>query len=426
MTVQKLALFGGSPVIAKAMSPFQSMGEDEIQAASEVIRGGVLSAYIGASGPGFMGGERVRQFEQDVSRFFNVKHALAVNSWTSGLIAAIGAIGLEPGDEVITTTWTMAATATAILHWNCIPIFADIHPDTFNICPVSVEKNITSRTRAILAVDIFGQSANMRALRDIADRHGLYLLSDTAQAPGAVIDSEFAGTLADIGGFSLNYHKHIHCGEGGVLVTQNDHLAHRLSLIRNHAEAVINSEDPVELCNMIGYNFRMGEIEAAIASKQLPKLNGRILSRQRIAAELEAGLSHLQGIQTPLTSPGSSHVYYVYGLKLNINELGVDRSKIVAALRAEGVPYLMPGYQNIHLLPLFKNKIAYGTRGFPWTSTYCSSSQQYAHGLCPVAEELHANSFLGLNICMNELPPNDVSLIISAFQKVWANLANLQ
>jgi dTDP-4-amino-4,6-dideoxygalactose transaminase len=212
MTVQKLALFGGSPVIAKAMSPFQSMGEDEIQAASEVIRSGVLSAYIGASGPGFMGGERVRQFEQDVSEFFNVKHALAVNSWTSGLIAAIGAIGLEPGDEVITTTWTMAATATAILHWNGIPIFADIRPDTFNICPDSVEKNITSRTRAILAVDIFGQSANMRALRDIADRHGLYLLSDTAQAPGAVIDSEFAGTLADIGGFSLNYHKHIHCG----------------------------------------------------------------------------------------------------------------------------------------------------------------------------------------------------------------------
>jgi dTDP-4-amino-4,6-dideoxygalactose transaminase len=348
-----------------------------------------------------------------------------VNSWTSGLIAAVGAIGIEPGDEVITTPWTMAATATAIVHWNGIPIFADIDPDTFNICPKSVAKLITPRTKAILAVDIFGQSADMKALRVLADKHGLKLLCDTAQAPGARVGDAYTGTFADIGGFSLNYHKHIHCGEGGVLVTNDDRLAWRLCLIRNHAEAVISADDPIELSNMLGYNFRMGEIEAAIASVQLTKLASRVESRQRIAAELNIGLSSLKGLKTPVLSSGSTHVYYVYGLVLDVDELGVSREKIIAALRAEGVPSVMAGYQNLHLLPLFRHKVAYGTKGFPWNSPYCSSLIEYGPGLCPIAEGLHATSFLGLNICMNELSTGDVNLVIEAFRKVWSALDQL-
>lgn len=426
MSKELLALHGGTPVITSPLACFKSIGEDEVAVVSDVIRGGVLSAYIGAPGPGFMGGTRVKAFEQQAADYFGVKHAVAVNSWTSGLIAAIGAIGLEPGDEVITTPWTMAATATAILHWNGIPVFADIDPDTFNICPKSVAQLITPRTRAIMAVDIFGQSANMTALRALAEQHGLKLLCDTAQAPGALVGNAFTGTFADIGGFSLNYHKHIHCGEGGVLVTNDDHLAERLCLIRNHAEAVIRSDDPAELCNMLGYNFRMGEIEAAIASVQLTKLAPRVESRQRIAAELNAGLSALPGIKVPKVSAGATHVYYVYGLTLDIEKLGASRERIVEALRAEGVPSLMAGYQNLHLLPMFRNKIAFGTRGFPWTSTYCTSDVQYGPGICPTAEKLHNETFLGINICMNELPPADIALVVEAFQKVWAQLGQLK
>ena len=373
-----------------------------------------------------MGGKKVRQFETEAAKYFGVKHAIAVNSWTSGLIAAVGAIGLEPGDEIITTPWTMAATATAILHWNGIPVFADIDPDTFNICPKSVEKLITPRTKAIMAVDIFGQSADMKALRALADAKGLKLLCDTAQAPGALVDKAYAGTLADIGGFSLNYHKHIHCGEGGVLVTNDDRLAARLCLIRNHAEAVVSSDDPIDLCNMLGFNFRMGEIEAAIASVQLRKLAARVQSRQRIASELNAGLAALPGLKTPMVAPGASHVYYVYGLTLDVDKLGVTRERVLAALRAEGVPYLMAGYQNLHLLPMFRHKIAYGTKGFPWKSPYCSTLIEYGLGLCPVAEELHAKSFLGVQICMNELPTEDVNSLIAAFHKVWAQLDSLK
>ncbi len=421
-----LALCGGVPVISTPLAPFKSVGEDEVAAASEVIRGGVLSAYIGAPGPGFLGGNQVRKFEQQTAEYFSVKHAVAVNSWTSGLIAAIGAIGLEPGDEVITTPWTMAATATAILHWNGIPVFADIDPDTFNICPEIVAKLITQRTKAIMAVDIFGQSADMPALRALAEKYGLKLLCDTAQAPGARVGEKFTGTFADVGGFSLNYHKHIHCGEGGVLVTNDDRLAERLRLIRNHGEAVIRSDDPVQLCNILGYNFRMGEIEAAIASVQLSKLASRVKSRQRIAEELNDGLSSLPGVTVPKVSSGATHVYYVYGLKLDVEGLGVTRERIVEALRAEGVPSLMAGYQNLHLLPMFRHKIAYGTKGFPWTSPYCASDVQYGPGICPTAEKLHSETFLGLNICMNELPPEDVALIVAAFHKVWSQLELLK
>jgi perosamine synthetase len=425
MSKDFLALYGGTPIISGHLAAFKSIGEEEVAVVSDVIRGGILSAYIGAPGPGFMGGSKVRQFEHHAAEYFGVKHAIAVNSWTSGLIAAVGAISIEPGDEVITTPWTMAATATAILHWNGIPVFADIDPETFNICPKSVAKLITPRTKAIMAVDIFGQSCDMPALRALASLHGLKLLCDTAQAPGALVGKNFTGTFADIGGFSLNYHKHIHCGEGGILVTNDDRLAERLCLIRNHAEAVIQSDDPVDLCNMLGYNFRMGEIEAAIASLQLTKLTTRIESRQRIAAELNAGLSSLKGIKVPRVSDGATHVYYVYGITLDVDTLGVSRERIIEALRAEGVPSIMAGYQNLHMLPMFRHKIAYGTKGFPWKSPYCNGDVQYGPGLCPTAEKLHSQTFLGLNICMNDLPPDDVSLIIRAFHKVWDHIGSL-
>ena len=419
-----LALHGGAPAIPEPLELFKSMGEDEVQAASGVVRSGVLSAFIGAPGDYFMGGDQVRTFEKKAADYFGVKHALTVNSWTSGLIAAVGAIGIEPGDEIITTPWTMSATAMAILHWNAIPVFADIEPDSFNIDPDRVEALIGPRTRAIMAVDIFGQSADMTRLRGIADKHGLKLLTDTAQAPGSRAGNRYTGTLADIGGFSLNYHKHIHCGEGGILVTDDDAMAQRMALIRNHAESVIKSDDPSALANMIGYNFRMGEIEAAIASVQLDKLEARVSSRQRAAAQLDKGLAGLAGLTTPLVEPDGTHVYYVYGITLDVDAIGVSRARILDALRAEGVPGLMAGYQNLHLLPIFRNKIAYGTGGFPWT--LATREVAYGPDTCPVAEDLHARTFFGINLCMCEFPPQDIDAVVAAFQKVWANLDALK
>ena len=269
---EKLALLGGAPTIGAPFSRYNSIGEEEVAAVTNVLRSGVLSRYLGCWEPDFFGGDQVRAFESAWSAYFRTKHAVAVNSNTSGLICAVGALGIEPGDEVIVSSWTMCASATAILVWNAIPVFADIETDTFNLDPDAIERAITPLTKAIMVTDIFGHAADLDGIMDVARRHKLKVIEDCAQAPGAVYKNRFVGTVADIGVFSLNYHKHIHTGEGGVCVTDDPVLAERLQLIRNHAEAVVGDKGVTDIVNMIGFNFRMGEIEAAIGIEQLKKL----------------------------------------------------------------------------------------------------------------------------------------------------------
>lgn len=421
----QLALFGGQKSITKTFQKYNSMGEEEVEAACEVVRSGNLSNFLGAWHDDFYGGPKVKQFERTCEAYFGVKHAVTFNSWTSGLIAAVGAIGLAPGDEVIVPTWTMCASATAIIHWNGIPVFADIEPHTFNIDPKSVEKNITDKTKAILAVDIFGHSADIEALAKIADEHNLKIISDSAQAPAARVQGKFAGTLADLGGFSLNYHKHINTGEGGILVTNDDRLAERSRLIRNHAEAVVGPKGEEELENMVGYNFRLGEIEAAIGIEQLKKLDRLVVSRQSQATFLTNHLKTLEGLTTPIIRDGHSHAFYIYGLTVDTELIGVSRAKIASALAAEGLS-LITEYQNIHLLPMFQRKIAYGGSGFPWTLNEARKNISYEKGICPVAEQLNECSFLGLVLCLYDLQQDDLNGIVSAFKKVWANLPLLR
>jgi len=422
MSTEKLALFGGSKVITRQFERYNSIGQEEVEAARVVVESGNLSQFLGGWEPDFFGGPKVQTFEKQCAEYFGVKHAITVNSWTSGLIAAIGAIGIEPGDEVIVPTWTMCACATAILNWNAIPVFADIHPDTYCIDPVSVEANITPYTKAIMAVDIFGQSVDMNALMLIAEKHGLKVISDTAQAPGAMHKGKMTGTMADIGGYSLNYHKHIHTGEGGILITNNDIYAERLQLIRNHAEAVVGAKGTTSLTNMVGYNFRLGEIEAAIGIEQLKKLEGIIKNRQQVAEKLSKGLKGLTGLQIPIVDQHSTHVYYLYPMKLDIDQIGVPRTRIIEALEAEGLKGLIGGYINIHLLPMYQKKIAYGSKGFPWSSDICKREVNYTKGICPVAETLHESTFLGFEMCLFKMSDTEIETIVCVFRKIWANL----
>jgi perosamine synthetase len=423
---EKLALFGGSKTIRTEFKRYNSIGKEEVEAAKQVIESGVLSQFLGAWHEDFYGGKKVREFERACEYFFGVKNAITVNSATSGLIAAIGAIGIEPGDEIIVSPWTMCASATAILHWNAIPVFADIEAETFNLDPKSVEDNITPYTKAIVAVDIFGHSADMDALLAIANKHGLKVISDTAQAPAALINGKYAGTLADVGSFSLNYHKHIHTGEGGILVTNNDDIAERLRLIRNHAEAVVESKGHTDLTNMVGYNFRLGEVECAMGIEQLKKLKVFVSTRQRAAMRLSEGLGSLSGLRIPIIKSNCTHAYYMYPLVLDVAQIGVKRNSIYQALVAEGVQGLAEGYVTLHLLPMYQQKIAYGSKGFPWTSDICHRDVDYSHGICPVAEELQTNSYLGYQMCLHDLSDNEVDLIIAAFHKVWSNLDKLK
>jgi len=422
---QKLALLGGNKTISKPFKKYNSIGKEESEAVKEVIESGVLSKYLGKWGEDFFGGPKVKEFERNCEIYFDVKHAITVNSWTSGLVTAVGALGIEPGDEIIVPTWTMCATATAILHWNAIPVFADIEEDTFCISPDSIERNISPYTKAIISVDIGGHPANTKAINKIADKYNLKVISDTAQAPGALNQGKFAGTLTDIGGYSLNYHKHIHTGEGGILVTNDDFLAKRMYLIRNHAEAAIESLNLKDISNMIGHNFRLGEIECAIGIEQLKKLDFLVQTRILAAQQLSRNLSKLKGLKTPIVKEGCTHSYYMFFMQLEIENLGVPRDKIYDALIAEGIQGLSKHYVNLHLLPLYQRKIAYGSRGFPWTSEVCKRDINYKKGICPVAERLQDQTYIGFEMCLFELSEKDINDIVKAFYKVWNNLESL-
>jgi perosamine synthetase len=419
-----LAINGGPKTIDYELAPYRSMGEEEVESAKLVIESGVLSKFIGAWHEDFYGGDRVLAFETAWKNYFQVDHAVSVNSATSGLIAAVGALGVELGDEVIVSPWTMCSSATSILMWNGVPVFADIEPETFNLDPVSIEKNITPRTKAIVVPDILGHAADLESIMDIAKQHGLKVIEDAAQAPGAMYKGKYVGTVADIGVFSLNYHKHIHTGEGGVCVTSDPILAERLQLLRNHAEAVVEGKGVSDLTNMIGFNFRMGEIEAAIGIEQLKKLDSLLSKKVGNAMRLSEGLSGLEGLRIPVVRDGCSHAYYAFPLVLDTSIIGVTRSRVAEALKAEGVE-VGQGYQNIHLLPMFQKKMAYGSNGFPWSSPSYQGDVSYQKGICPVAEKMHDENFMAIPVCMYDYSDRDVELVVEAFRKVWRNLSDL-
>jgi dTDP-4-amino-4,6-dideoxygalactose transaminase len=423
MQLRKTSTINNKKVINCNFKNFNTYDNKEINAALNVIRSGKLSSFIGNQAHGFKGGEYVEKFEKKLQAFFKVKYAITVNSWTSGLICAIGAIGVEPGDEVIVPTWTMTACAAAVLHWNAIPVFADIEEDTFCISKKSIEKNITKKTKAIIVVDIFGHPANYREIKKIAKKYDLKIICDAAQSPGSKYFGKFSGTTGDIGGFSFNYHKHIHTGEGGALVTNNKIYAKKMKLIRNHAEAVVlNNSKKKDLVNMLGHNFRMGEIEAAIGIQQLAKLSKIIKKRQYIAKLLINKLSKLKYIRLPIIKKNCTHVFYVFSIVLD-NKIIKKRDLIISLLNKYGLKKIGKGYQNLHLQPIYQKKICYGKRGFPWSLS--KRKINYKKGICPNAEKLHSHSFLSFGISFYDLNRQDVYKISKIFKKTWSNIGLL-
>ena len=348
---ETLAIHGGPKVRTRPFPAPDQIGEEEKRAVLEVMDSGVLSKYLGAWHADFLGGPRVRAFETAWAADVGAKHAVAMNSAASGLFAAVGAAGVGPGDEVITTPYTMAATATAIVGWHAVPVFADIEDQSFNLDPASARARVTPRTRAILAVHLFGHAADMDPLIEIAREHNLVVIEDAAQAPGATYKGRRVGALGDMTVFSLNYHKHIHTGEGGVVTTASDHYAERLQLIRNHGEAVVGDKGVTDLANHIGYNLRLTEIAAAIGVEQLRKLPRLIEERIALAEHLARGIGALPGIRAPRVQPGSRHVYYCQPFLYDARVVGVPRDAFVAAVGAElpsapdrGWPLIGAGY----------------------------------------------------------------------------------
>ncbi len=425
----KLAINGGTPVRKKNFPAYNYIGAEEKEAVNRVLDSGVLSKYLGAWRPDFFGGSEVQALEKEWAEYFGVKHAISVNSATSGLYAAVGALGIEPGDEVIVSPYTMSASATAPLVYGAIPVFADVEEDMFCLDPESVEKCITPRTRAIIAVDIFGQAHNANAINAIARKHGLKVIEDTAQAPGAKYHGKYAGTLSDIGVFSLNYHKHIHCGEGGIVVTNSDELAERVQLIRNHAEAVVGAKGTSNLTNMVGFNYRLPEIESAITRCQLRKLKFLVEERQKNCAYIAAGLRDIPAITAPVVRENSTHVFYSQPFRFNAQVAGVSRNRFIDAVKAElplttmreqDGPLIGCGYvKPLYLQPLFQKQIAFGKTGFPFRSPWNQAKQNYAAGLCPVTERLHEHELFSTELMRPPMTKEDLDDVLKAYWKVW-------
>ena len=417
-----LAILGGTAALQSPLRPYRSIGEAEVAAVKRVAQSGLLSGFYGSLGPQFLGGPVVQEFEQAWRQQFGVKHAVSVNSATSGLYAAMGAIGVSPGDEVIVPPYTMSATVVAPLLYGGIPVFADIDPQTFTLDPVAVEAAITPRTRAILVVNLFGQPARLRELRDLADRRGIMLVEDNAQGPLATESGRFAGTVGHIGVFSLNYHKHIHTGEGGVCVTDDDTLGRRLQLIRNHAESVVEADGTKDLTNMVGFNFRLSELSAAIGIEQLRNAEMHVFRREKLGRLLSEGIAGLEGLQPPHAREDCRHVYYVWALKVDAERLGATRAQFSAALAAEGFPHFSGYVAPLYRLPLFRQRIAIGRDGFPFNL----SKVRYEDGLCPVTEKMHERELIGFEPCAYDLDDADIDALIGAIRKVHAARAELR
>ena len=426
-----LAINGGSPIRTKLFPAYNNIGEEEKLAVKQVLDSGNLSQFLGAWHKDFYGGPFVQKFEKDWSEFFYVKYSISVNSNTSGLFASIAALGISVGDEVIVSPYSMSASALAPVIYGAVPVFADIDPDNFGLDPESIEKCITPRTKAILVVHIFGNPAKMDEIMAIANKYNLFVIEDCAQAPMATYKNKYVGTIGHIGIFSFNYHKHIHTGEGGMIVTNDSNIAERCYLVRNHGENIVEPKGVENIFNTHGFNFRMTEIDAAIGIEQLKKLPKLIDERVIKANFLNEHLGKLNGLTMPFREVDSKHVYYVHAIKFNQEILGVHRNKFVDAIKAElpsavlreDTPIIASGYvRPLYLLPLFQQKATH-------CSFNCSKYEgevNYNLGICPITEEMHFNQLFTNEYMRPGMTSKDMNDVIEAFTKVIENINELK
>ena len=421
-----LAIHGGTPVRTAPFAPQRTIGAEERAAVDAVMRSGNLSQFLGEWDDDFLGGSRVRAAEQAFADRLGARHAISVNSATTGLHVALAACGIGPGDEVIVSPFTMSASAAVVVLQNAIPVFADVEARTYNLDPAAVEAAVTPHTRAIMVPHIFGHPARMDELWQIAERHDLAIVEDAAQSIGATYRGRETGTLGTAGVLSLNYHKIIHSGEGGIVLTDDDDVARLAQLSRNHGEVVAERTGVSSIANTIGSNFRMTEIEAAIAVEQLKKLDGLLAHRRALGAHLAARLDALPGLHPALVEEGCTHSYYVFAVRFGDELLErVPRARLVEALAAEGVPasngYVAPLYRQA----MYQQRIARGARGCPWTCGHWRGEVSYADGICPVSERLHDEQISLLDVTRVPLTIADVDDVADAFEKVVAHAASL-
>jgi len=419
---KELAINGGTPIRKRKWRDNFTTGEEEKSAVLRVMDSGYMSLFEGSHYPdepfSFYGGPEVQGLEEEWRDYYGVKYALSLNSATSCLYSAIGALEVGYGDEVVVSPYTMTACALAPLVYGAIPIFADVELETGCMSAKSIEKVLSPKTKAIIIVHQFGIPAEMESIVDLAERHGLFIIEDCAQAHGAKLNNQYVGTFGNIGVFSLNVNKTIQSGEGGVCVTNNQDLAYRLALIRNHGEAVVGPAAYKNITNIAGFNYRMTEIQAAISRVQLIKLNQLNKKRLELVECLSSGLSSVPFLTPLIAGTEARPTYYVYPIRYDEKSAGVSRDDFVCAVNAEGALFYQGYTPPLYLQPLYQNRTLF-KHGYPFTAKEnLESSQEYKIGICPNTEKLHYREMIINEHIRHPHEVEDIDDIIKCIKKV--------
>jgi perosamine synthetase len=342
----------------------QFIDEDDIGAVVEILQSDWLTT-----------GPTVEAFEQAFAEFVHAKEAVAVSSGTAALHAAMFALNIAAGDEVIVPAMTFAATANCVVYQGARPVFVDVDPGTLVISPQQVEAAITSRTKAVIAVDYAGHPADYDRLRAITERHGIALVADACHSPGGTYKGRPVGSLADLNAFSFHPVKHIATGEGGMVTTENPQLAERMRRFRNHGITTDHRQREkqgawfYEMVDL-GYNYRITDLQCALGLSQLKKLPLFLRRRRKIARDYDDAFGKIAQINPLAVKADVAHAYHLYVIRLQSAGLDIDRNGMFQALRQKGIGVNVH-YIPVHLHPFYRKQ--FGTRP----------------GLCPVAEEAY-------------------------------------
>lgn len=372
----RLAIDGGQPIRAK---PFPSrgkgFGEEEMAQLREVVESGHLFR---------VGGRKTQQLEERFAAMLGMKHARAVTSGTAALHTAIGALNPDPGDEIITTPLTDMGTIIGIIYQNAIPIFADVEPGGHLLDPEAVRRQITPRTKAIIVVHLWGMAARMDEFLALGREHGIPIIEDCAQAYFTEYRGKLVGTMGQLGCFSLQQSKHITCGDGGLVVTNDDGLADRARLFADKGWDR-SGADRGHL--FLGMNYRITELQSAVALAQTAKLEGIIARRRELGDALTEKISGIPGLHPPAQTSASGNTYWYYPLRIT-EEFGMSRERFNDALNAEGVPaWVWLAGKPIYMFDALRHQRTFGNSHHPFDSPCASRRVTYEAGLCPNAEQ---------------------------------------
>ncbi len=338
------------------------MDHQEAQAAGKVITSGWITT-----------GAITAEFERRFADYIGVKHAIAVNSATAALHLALEAIGIQQGDEVITSTFTFAATAEVVRYFDAKPVLVDINPDTLNLDPERVAAAITPRTRAIIPVHVAGQSADMYAIKRIAEQHNLYIIDDAAHALPTLYRGEMIGSIADLTAFSFYATKTLATGEGGMITTNNDEWADRCRVMRLHGISKDawkrHHKDGSWHYEIVapGFKYNLTDIASAIGLVQLGKLERMCHGRYAIAQRYNAAFAGHPAFDLPILQEGSTHCYHLYVLKLNLDRLTINRDQFMVKLKEHNIGASVH-WIPLHLHPYYRERYGYQPHDFPHAS----------------------------------------------------------